>query len=774
MRERFGIGQPVRRTEDPRFLTGRGRYAADITLPGQVQAVFLRSPHAHARIRAIDTAAAAAAPGVLAVYTGADTRAAGLGDLPCQVGIRDRAGNRAPRPGRPLLAGNRVRFVGDTVAMVVAGTVAEARDAMDLIDVDYEPLPAVAALDDALAADAPCIWDEAPGNIACHWEIGDAAATDAAFAEAARTVRLELVNNRVAPAPMEPRAVVGAFADGRYTLYTPTQGAHLIRDLLSDYTLKVPADSIRVAVPDVGGAFGTKIYHYAEEALVLWAARQLGAPVKWVGERSEAFTSDTHGRAQQAVVEAAVDGDGRVHALRVTWNADMGAYLNLYAPFIGCDLTGRMLPGAYRIPVLHGVCEGVYTNTTPIDAYRGAGRPEAAYLIERLMDVIAHDLGLGPDEVRRRNFVRPEDMPYDTATGRTYDSGDFARNMDDAMAAAGWHDFPARREAARARGRLAGIGLATYVEACAGGPPEEATVRLEGDGTVTVLIGTQSAGHGHETAYAQIAAERLGVPFDSVRVVQGDTDRIPFGEGTGGSRSIPVGGAALDTAAADLIAKATPVAAGLLQTPADAVTFADGRFSVAGSERGIDLADLTAAADTASDLAATVRFQPPAATFPNGCHVCEVEIDPETGAVTVTRYTVVDDFGTVINPLLAAGQVHGGVAQGIGQALLEEAAFDRETGQPLTASFADYALPRAADLPAIDVAFNTVPCATNPLGAKGAGEAGAIGACPAVINAVVDALAPFGVRHIDMPATPERVWRALGAAGAGPTNGDPK
>ena len=777
---KFAVGQPYRRTEDPRLLTGSGRYVADIALPGEAHAVIVRSPHAHARINAIDTARAARAPGVLAVYTGAEAAADGLGDLPCVVDVVDRQGKAALKPLRPVLARERVRFVGDNVAMVVAETVDAAKDAAERLAVDYQILPAVTGTARALEADAPCLHEGAPGNLAFHWETGDAAAVDAAFARAARIVRLDVVNNRVVPNPMEPRAVLGNFdaASGRYLLYTPSQKPHYIRDLLAEHTLKAAPEDIRVITPDVGGAFGTKLFHYAEEVLVLWASRKLGRPVKWVGERAESFLCDTHGRDHESRAALALDADGRFLALRVRTTAAMGAYLNTFAPFVATDAGAAMLAGAYATPAIHVTVEGSYTNTVPVDAYRGAGRPEAIYLLERLVDAAARQCGLAPDEIRRRNFISTTDMPYETPLGKVYDSGEFARNMDDAMVLAGWESFARRLEVARKRGRLRGIGLAIYIESCGGGSEEEATIEFAPDGTVDVLVGTQSGGHGHETAYAQIAADGLGVPFASIRVFQGDTDRVPFGGGTGGSRSIPIGGAAVAATAAAVVAKAKGIAAHLLQASSTDIEFSAGRFSVAADGRALTIAEVAAAARHPDNVAepgmeqgmesgmepglwARARHDAKVQTFPNGCHVCEVEIDPDTGALEIVGYVVVDDFGNMINPLLVGGQIHGGVVQGVGQALLEGVVYDAASGQLLNASFMDYAMPRAGDVPAIDVTYNPVPCKTNPLGVKGAGEAGAIGAPPAVINAVVDALAPLGVHHIDMPATPEKIWRAI-------------
>lgn len=774
---KFGLGQAVPRAEDPRLLRGEGRYVADVSLPGEVHAVFLRSAHAHAEIAAIDIGEAQTASGVLAIYTGADVAADGLGDIPCVVAVQDREERALPRPGRPLLARGHVRHVGEAIAMVVAETLDQAITAAHLIEVDDRALPAVATIEDAISGDLPAIWPEMPDHRAFYWQRGDAAAVDEAMQRAHRIIRLDLVNNRLVPCAMEPRGAVGCFdADaGRYTLYTSSQGAHLVKSVLAKHTLKVPEEQIRVVVGDVGGGFGTKIFIYPEDVLTLWAARKLGRPVKWVGERSEAFSGDTHGRDQRNHIEAACDSDGRLLALRVHTLANMGAYLNRHGPVIPSRMTGCMLSGVYAIPAIHAVCEGFYTNTTPLDAYRGAGRPEAAYLIERLMDTAARELGLTPDEFRRRNFVRPDQMPYRTASGPTYDCGDFARNMNDAMAAADWLGFAERRREAAQRDRLRGIGMSTYVEIC-GFEAEEATVRIADDGMVEVLIGTQSTGQGHETAYAQVVADALDVPFERVRVIQGDTDRIPFGNGTGGSRSLPVGGPAIQAAVKALVTEGTAIAAHLLQAEEAALSFADGRFTVAGSQRGVGLFELAAAAREPENvppgrdsggLAGTARYHIDASTFPNGCHICEIEIDPETGFWQVVGYWVVDDFGTIVNPLLLAGQIHGGVVQGIGQALLEEVVYDRESGQLITGSFLDYAIPHAVDMPSFQVAFNSIPCTTNPMGIKGAGEAGTIGACPAVINAVIDALAPLGVRHIDMPATQERIWRAIRQARAG-------
>jgi carbon-monoxide dehydrogenase large subunit len=775
----FGIGQPVRRVEDRRFLTGSGRYVDDLTWPHQAYAFMLRSPHAHARIRAIDTAAAAAAPGVLAVYTGADLARDGIGTIPCLSPLQNRDGSPAVMPPRPALVRERVRHVGDTVAMVVADTLAAARDAAELIAVDYEPLPATVETAQALAAGQPLVWDEAPGNLCFDWEIGDRAAVARAAAAARHRIALELVNNRVVVTSMEPRGAIGAYDPGEecYTLWSSTQGSHFLRNLLAESIFHVPENRIRVVTPDVGGGFGMKLFLYPEHVLVLWAAKRLGRPVKWICERSEAFMTDSQGRDNVTRLELFLDEGLRFQALKVETIANMGAYLSNFAPEIPTLSGAVMLSGVYAIPAIHVSVKGVFTNTVPVDAYRGAGRPEAAYALERLVDVAARRLGVGPDELRRRNFIRPEAMPYRTPLGLTYDSGDFQRNMDDALRAARASDFAARRAEARRRGRCRGLGYAVYIEQSGFPPDEFAELRFDPSGTLTILIGTQSSGQGHQTAYAQLAAERLGLPLDKIRVMQGDTAAVGFGRGTGGSRSLPVGGAALADAAHKLVAKGRRIAAHLLEAAEADVEFADGAFRIAGTDRRVGLAEVARAAFNPAQLPAGLEpgfaesghFTPPAPTFPNGCHLCEVEIDPETGAVEILRYLVVDDFGTVVNPLLLRGQVQGGVAQGVGQAMLERCLYDPETGQLLSGSLTDYAIPRADDLPPIAFDYNVVPCRTNPLGIKGAGEAGAIGAPPAFVNAVIDALAEFGIEHLDMPLLRERLWRAIRTAGRGPS-----
>jgi carbon-monoxide dehydrogenase large subunit len=768
--KQFGIGQPIRRVEDRRFLTGHGRYLDDIVRPRQAYAVMLRSPHAHARIRALDIAAAGA-PGVLGVFTGEDLAQAGLGTIPCMTGLINRDQSPIAMPPRPALVRDRVRHVGDTVAMVVGETVAEARDAAERIVVEYGPLPAAVETAGALDPGQPAVWDEHPGNLCFDWEIGNQAAVGSAAAAARHRVSLTLVNNRVVANSMEPRGAIGEYdaGEGAYTLWSSTQGSHFIRNLLAEHVFHVPENRIRVVTPDVGGGFGMKLFLYPEHVLVLWAAKELGRPVKWIPDRSEAFMTDTQGRDNLTRLELALDEALRFTGLSVEVIANMGAYLSNFAPEIPTFSGAVMHSGVYAIPAIHVAVKGVFTNTVPVDAYRGAGRPEAAYALERLVDVAARRLGVASDELRRRNFIQPAAMPHTTPLGLIYDSGDFARNMRDALAAIDAAGFAGRRAEARARGRYRGLGQAVYIEQSGFPPDEFAELRFDPAGTLTVLMGSQSSGQGHQTAYSQLAAERLGLELDKIRVLQGDTATIGFGRGTGGSRSLPVGGAALVHAADKLIAKGTKIAAHLLEAAEADIAFEDGVFAIAGTDRVVSIEAVARAAFNPAQLppglepgfAESGHFTPPAPTFPNGCHVCEVEIDPESGQIAILRYVVVDDFGTVINPLLLRGQVHGGIAQGIGQAMLERCVYDAESGQLVTGTLTDYALPRAEDLPPLDFRYNVVPCRTNPLGVKGAGEAGAIGAPPALVNAVVDALAELGIDHLDMPLTPERLWRAL-------------
>ncbi len=772
--KRFGIGQPVRRVEDRRFITGHGNYIDDISRPRQAHAFMLRSPHAHARIIAIDAAAALAAPGFIAVLTGEDLARDGIGDIPCLSAVTNRDQSTSVLPPHPAVARNRVRHVGDTVAMVVAETAAAARDAAELIAVDYEPLPAIVETAHALDPGRPQVWDHAPGNLCFDWEIGDLAAVERAASGARHRVGLDLVNNRIVVNSMEPRGAIGEYDPGEdtYTLWSSTQGSHFLRNLLAASVFRIPENRIRVVTRDVGGGFGMKLFLYPEHVLVLWAAKKVGRPVKWIPERADAFITDTQGRDNVTRLELALDDELRFLGLKVELIANMGAYLSNFAPEIPTASGAVMHSGVYAIPAIHVGVKGVFTHTVPVDAYRGAGRPEAAYALERLVDYAARRLRVPAQELRRRNFIKPEAMPYQTPLGLNYDSGEFARNMDQALAAADLAGFPARHAEARRRGRYRGLGHAVYIEQSGFPPDEFAELRFDPSGTLTVLMGTQSSGQGHQTAYTQLAAERLGVAPEKIRVLQGDTAAISFGRGTGGSRSIPVGGAALAQAADKLIAKGRRIAAHLFEASEADVEFADGVFTVAGTDRQLGIEEVARAAFDPARPAPGVEpgfdesghFTPPQPTFPNGCHVCEVEIDPTTGHIEILRYLVVDDFGTVINPLLLAGQVQGGVAQGVGQAMLERTVFEPETGQLLTGSLTDYCIARAEDLPAIEFAYNVVPCRTNPLGVKGAGEAGAIGAPPALVNAVVNALADLGIEHLDMPLTPERVWAAIRAA----------
>jgi carbon-monoxide dehydrogenase large subunit len=772
--KQFGIGQPVRRVEDRRFITGHGNYVDDINRQRQACAFMLRSPHAHARIGAIETAAALSIAGVLGAFTGEDLARDGIGTIPCLSALANRDGSPSVLPPYPAIARGRVRHVGNTVAMVVAESGAAARDAAELIAVDYEPLPAAVDTAHALDPGQPQVWDEAPGNLCFDWEIGDRAAVERAMAGARHRLAVELVNNRVVVNSMEPRGAIGEYDPGEdaYTLWSSTQGSHFIRNLLAESVFRIPENRIRVVTRDVGGGFGMKLFLYPEHILVLWAAKKVGRPVKWIPDRGDAFMTDTQGRDNVTRLELALDEELRFLGLEVGLVANMGAYLSNFAPEIPTTSGALMHSGVYAIPAIHVGVKGVFTNTTPVDAYRGAGRPEAAYAVERLIDYAARRLGVPPQELRRRNFIKPEAMPYQTPLGLNYDSGEFARNVDQALAAADLVGFPARRAEARARGHYRGLGHAVYIEQSGFPPDEFAELRFDPSGTLTILMGTQSSGQGHQTAYTQLAAERLGIAPDKVRVLQGDTAAISFGRGTGGSRSIPVGGAALAQAADKLIAKGRRIAAHQFEAAEADVEFADGVFSVTGTDRRLGIEEVARAAFDPTRQAPGVEpgfdesghFTPRQPTFPNGCHVCEVEIEPDTGHIDIVRYLVVDDFGTVINPLLLAGQVQGGVAQGVGQAMLERTVFDPETGQLLTGSLTDYCLARAEDLPAIEFAYNVVPCRTNPLGVKGAGEAGAIGAPPALVNAVVDALAETGIEHLDMPLTPERVWAAIRAA----------
>jgi carbon-monoxide dehydrogenase large subunit len=762
---KFGMGQPVRRVEDQRLTTGTGRYTDDTAIEGALHAFVLRSQYAHATFKIRDKDSARKMKGVKLILTGEDV--AHLGDIPCKGLIKTISGENVEPNPVPVLPTDTVRHVGEAVAFIVAETLNQARDAAEAIDIAWETLPSVTGIGEALAPKAAQVWPGRKGNVAFEAEQGNAGKTEKAFAKADRTVSVTIVNNRLASNYMETRACIGEYDKGakRWTLTLGSQGSHGTRDILAKNILKVDPARIRVITPDVGGGFGTKIFMYREYPLTLVAAEKLKRPVRWVADRTEHFLADTHGRANLTTATMALDKKGKFIGLKVDLAADMGAYLSQYGPFIPWVGT-TMTPGCYNIPAVHVRFRGVFTNTTPVDAYRGAGRPEAAYLIERLVDAIARETGRTPDAVRAQNFVKPNEMPHSTQTGPVYDSGEFEGHMRRAMDVADWKGFKARLKSSTKAGKIRGIGMACYIEACGGGGPESSTVILEKDGMVTVLIGTQSNGQGHETAYSQLVAQHLDIPMDRIKVIQGDTDKVETGSGTGGSRSIPVGGAALDKASSILTDNLKQLASEKLEAGIGDLEVVDGAVRIVGTDKALDLKAIAALPGATQDkLRVHQSWEPPEATYPNGTHICELEIDPGTGGTEITNYIVVDDFGVTLNPLMLEGQVHGGAAQGIGQALMEEIRFDG-SGQMLTATFMDYALPRAADIPNFHFETRNVRCVTNALGVKGAGEAGAIGACPAVMNAMVDALdRAAGIKAIDMPATPNKVFGVLKAAG---------
>ena len=770
---RFGVGQSVRRREDLRFLTGRACYVDDLAPFGTVHAFVLRSAHAHARILRIDVEQARGAPGVLAVLTGADAKAEGLGGISVYRLPPGFGGPRTFWPSRPVLALDRVRHLGDGVVLVIAETLAAARDASELVTIEYEQLPPAASTSAALARDSVRVWEEADGNICFAYELGERSATEAAFARAAHVVSLTLVNNRLSANPLEPRGALGLYdpLSRRFTLHSSTQAPHRTREILCRDVFRIPETSMRVIALDVGGGFGMKGPVFPEEALVLWATRKVGRPVKWIAERSESLISDMHGRDQQWNAELACDGEGRMIALRVRADHNLGAYISSNG-FVPALLSGAILPSAYACPMFHISFRGVFTNTPMTGPYRGAGQPESIFLVERLLDGMATQVGLDRGELRRRNYISTTAMPYRTPLGQTYDSGEFDVVLQKALELADWEGFQRRKRESAALGRLRGIGLASFVEITAI-YNDRMEIRMDPSGAVTIIAGTFSHGQGHETTFAQMVSQWLGVKFESIRLIQGDTDAVSFGRGTYASRSTAIGGACLRAAADQIIAKGRGIAAHLLESSVEDIEFRDGCFSVVGTDRSIHIEDVARCAyaalrwpnDLGIGLEGVGGFTPDAPTYPNGCHICEVEIDPETGWTTVAKYTAVDDVGRAINPLLLEGQVHGGLAQGIGQATMEAVVFDEDSGQILSGSFLDYAMPRAQDLPAFTVGMHEVPCRTNPIGVKGAGEAGCVGAPPAVINAIVHALGQFGVTDIAMPATPERVWRAIRGAG---------
>ena len=764
---KFGVGQSVRRTEDVRFVTGQGQYTDDLHFSREAHVAFHRSPHGHARIKSVDISAAKKAPGVVAVLTQADVEKTGAGPMPCLAPIPSRDGTPTRQSDKPLLNGKNITFIGEAIAMVIAETYAQARDAAELVAVDYEPLDGAGTLE--AAPTGPQIWGTAPGNLAFDWVIGKEDETNAAFAKAAHVVSLDTLQNRIVVNSMETRNAIGLYdpKTEAYTLYSGSQGAGNLRNAIAQSVLKIDPSKLHVITKDVGGGFGMKGFVYPEQVLVLVAAKLTGRPVRWSSDRTEAFLADDHGRDMQMRGELALDKDGRILGMRVIGSANMGGYLSQYAPFIPTMAGGRIWGGVYRVPVLFANVKGYFSNSAPVDAYRGAGRPEAAYLMERLMDAAAAQTGIDRVEIRRRNMPTEAELPYKNWFGIPFDSGNYPQMLADGLKRADMAGFAARRKASEARGKLRGFGIAYYVEITFAVGSEPAAVKFTDNGGVDVYVGTQSSGQGHETAFAQVIAERLGVPFESVTVKQGDSEWVNGG-GTGGSRSLNMSGGAINMASDEVIRKGKVAAGQVLQAGGKDVGFevaeGIGRFRVTETDRSLTVGELAVALRREklpgfeNGLDSDSTFQGTASTFPNGCHICEVEVDPETGVVDVASYKVLDDFGRIINPMLVAGQVHGGVVQGIGQALLENCVYDPATGQLLTASFSDYAMPRADDLPDIEFAYEEILCKTNAMGAKGCGEAGTVGALPVVISAVCDAL---GIVHIDMPATPERVWRAL-------------
>ncbi|GMG88818.1 xanthine dehydrogenase family protein molybdopterin-binding subunit [Cupriavidus metallidurans] len=783
------IGSPVRRKEDYRFLTGNGQYTDDVVLPHQSYGYFLRSPHAHARIKSIDTSEAAASPGVIAVLTGDDMAADKVGGLPCGWLIHSIDGSPMKEPPHPSLAHGKVRHVGDQVALVVAESLQQARDASEKIVVDYEELPAVIGLTDASSA-ASLVHDDVPANTCYTWGHGDKAATDAAFAKAAHVTTLQIVNNRLIPNAIEPRAVNASYTrqDDGYTVYVANQNPHVERLLMGAFVLGLPESRLRIIAPDVGGGFGSKIFLYPEDVALTWASKKVGRPIKWTAERSESFLTDAHGRDHVTKAELALDADGNFLAMRVHTIANMGAYLSTFASSVPTILYATLLAGQYATPAIYAEVHAVFTNTSPVDAYRGAGRPEATYVVERLVEAAARETNVDPATLRRKNFIRT--FPYATPVGLTYDTGDYEPCLARAEELADVAGFPARRAEAKQRGKLRGLGYSCYIEACGLAPSniagalgaraglfEVGEIRVHPTGTVTVFTGSHSHGQGHETTFAQIVADRLGIALDAVEVVHGDTGRVPFGMGTYGSRSLAVGGSAIMKALDKIEAKAKKIAAHLLEASDADIEFKDGVFRVAGTDRTKTFGEVALTAYVPHNypldklepgLNENAFYDPTNFTYPSGAYLCEVEVDPDTGESHVVKFTAVDDFGNVINPMIVEGQVHGGIGQGLGQAMLEQCVYDPESGQLLTGSYMDYAMPRAGDLPDFTVETSAgTPCTHNPLGVKGCGEAGAIGSPPAFINAMVDALSPLGVHDLQMPATPHRVWQAIQSAQSG-------
>ena len=774
------IGARIERKEDYRFLTGAGQYTDDVTLPHQTYAVFVRSPHAHATIKSVDKSKALKSPGVLAVFTGEDLK---VGGLPCGWLITDVNGQPMKEPVHPSLAQGKVRHVGDQVAVVIAETLDQAHDAAALVEVDYGVLPSVTSTAQATAKGAPQLHEVAPNNTCYVWAIGDKAVCDAAFAKAAHVSKLDLVNNRLIPNAIEPRAVNGMYsrADDSYTLYVASQNPHVERLLMTAFVLGLPEHKVRVVAPDVGGGFGSKIYLYAEDVVVTWASKQINRPVKWTAERSESFVSDAHGRDHVTTVELAMDKDGKFLGMRVKTTANVGAYLSTFASCVPTILYATLLAGQYTTPAIHCEVTAVFTNTVPVDAYRGAGRPEATYVVERIVEQAARDMKLDPAEIRRRNFIKT--FPYQTPVALLYDTGDYDATLSAAIKMADVAGFAARKKASEAKGKLRGLGYAAYIEACGIAPSniagalgaraglfEAGEVRMHPTGSVTVFTGSHSHGQGHETTFAQVVADRLGLPIESVDIVHGDTDKILFGMGTYGSRSIAVGGTAIVKALDKIIAKGKKIAAHMLEAAETDIEYDRGVFKVAGTDKQKTIGEVAFAAYVPHNypldklepgLNENAFYDPTNFTFPAGSYVCEVEIDPDTGVTKIEKFTAVDDFGNIINPMIVEGQVHGGLTQGIGQALLEGCKYDPESGQLVTGSYMDYTMPRADDVPSYQLDTRVTACTHNPLGVKGCGEAGAIGAPAALMNAITDALQPYGINDLPMPASPQTVWKTI-------------
>lgn len=754
---KFGIGQPVLRDEDIKFISGKGLYTGDIYLENQTYMYVLRSNIAHGEIKNIDISEALNSEGVINIFIGKDLSEAGIKDMPTNFKAKNKDDSDMFTPERSAIAIDIVRHVGDPIAIIIAETTEYAKNASELIDVDIEELPSVTSASEAIKDDAPQVWNNAKNNLCFDWEMGEEEKANKAFENADTVVEIELINNRIVPNSMETRGAIASYdkESNKYELRCSSQGVHSIRDRVSEL-LNIQAKDLRVITTDVGGGFGMKLFNYPEYICSLFASKKIGRPVKWISERTEAFLSDTHGRDHLTKAKMALDKNGIFLGVKINTTANLGAYLSNFAIFIPTLAGTAMLAGCYKTPAIYVNVLGVFTNTPAIDAYRGAGRPEASFVIERLVDIAGIKTGLGPIEIRRRNLIPANEMPYKTALNHTYDSGDFISNMELAVKDSDWESFNDRAAISLKNNKLRGIGLSTYIEACSGGGPEEATIILEKDGNITLHIGTQSNGQGHETAYKQILCEYLGVSPEKMTVIQGDSDLIAFGSGTGGSRSVPVGGAAIKVASENIISQTKIIAAKKLNVDENLIKYKEGLFLVEGTNLTVSLEDLAKESDI--PIKVSNQWTPPNFTFPNGCHICELEVDKDTGHIEIKKYTVVDDFGLVINPNMLAGQVHGGIAQGIGQAIYENTVYDEENGQLLSGSFMDYALPRAEDLINVDIRWNMVPCETNLLQIKGAGEAGAIGAPPAIINAIVNAL---NIDHIDMPATPNKVWSRI-------------